>query len=97
MMKTTRIQELRQKFNDYSDIVHRLVFCTRGGLVGNMQYDELIEMKKGLVMDLDEMMSANQEYMYLLGESNSHPNYEKFVAYVKIAKAELDREIAKKA
>lgn len=91
-----RIQALEQKFIDYSDNAQNLVFFIRNELTGPLQFMHLIEMKQELLMDTNEIMCADQQYMALLGKPESHPNYEKFMTYMKIAKSLLDAELTKK-
>ncbi len=100
MKITKRMEKLEDQFIDYSDRVQGLVFFIRGGHTGNMRLSDLREMKKGLLDYLDEMMSADQKYTNLLdcllGETDSHPNYDKFMTYMGIARLLLNNEIAKR-
>jgi hypothetical protein len=91
-----RIRELEDQFVDYSDRTHDLVFFIRDGLTRNMQFRDLIDMKKGLLFATNEMMSNDQEYMRITRQAVSHPNYDKFMTYMRLAKARLDAEIEAK-
>lgn len=97
MKITKRMEKLEDQFIDYSNRVQGLVFFIRGGHTRNMGLSDLREMKKGLLDYLDEMMSADQKYTNLLdcllGETGSHPNYDKFMTYTRIARSLIDNEI----
>lgn len=95
-MPTQKTQELENKFIEYSDRVHKLVFLLERGLAEYKTFAELVDMKKQLLMDTNEMMHFDQLYMRITEEPISHPNYEKFITYVKLAKRQLDREIQRK-
>lgn len=91
-----RIQALEKQFIYLSDNAHDLVFFIRQGFIEHMPSTDVMEMKKGLLVDMNDIMSADQEYLYLTGNQVSHPNYEKFMTYMKLAKSGLDNELVKK-
>lgn len=93
MRYAKRIEEIEKQFIKYSDEAQDLVAFIRKGLTRNMPIDDLVDMQKGIVKDLNEAMALDQEYMRLSGQEKSHPNYEKFVVQVGIAKSALDLNV----
>ena len=100
MKLTKRMEKLENKFIDYSDRVQDIVFFIRDGFSRNMGLSEMRTMKRLLLGYLDEMMSADQKYgslsSCLLGDTEPHPNYDKFMTYTRIARSLIDNEIVER-
>ncbi len=77
----TRVERLEQKFVDYSNRVQDLLFFVKDGLTKNIGYDDLVEMKKGLLLDTKRVIALDQERMQLTRDPCPHPNYEQFMTY----------------
>ncbi len=94
------MEKLENKFIDYSNRVEELVLFINGGFARKIGVRGLRDMKESLLGYLDEMMSADQEYVnlssVLLGDTDSHPNYDKFMTYTRIARSLIDNEIVEK-
>ncbi len=88
-----RIQSLENKFIKNSDKIENLFLFGKGLLPDYFSSKEIVYMKRGVIERIEDMMSADEEYMVLTGKNESHPNYDKFMTYARLFYHGLDEAL----
>ena len=96
MNVTKRIEALEQRFSDHSENAQNLLAFLRSGFADHFSFDDVFEMKTGLLMDTNSMFTSNLRYRDLSGSRESHPDYQKFMGYMRTAGHLLDENLLEK-